>query len=234
MWQCMFAVGSRIRRKQFPGPFFRYAGAIFQKIVVRNSYLTALPSQNHSNALFRDSRMHNLKNNWGCVFQPLFYLNIEFHQNRWYHYGTLFFRYNQKSGTFWQFLKYLLIILDRISKVYRCGNSCFKFGQISEIKKFSGPFFQLRRGNFSKFLGLKFIVLLGLSNCIIIPTSFSNAFFRDSRMQNLKMLGSQNFCLPFVYLDNEFHQNRLNSYGSQFFQVHKIPVPVDNFENVYK
>jgi len=71
-------------------------------------------------------------------------------------------------------------------------------------------------------------------NSIDISKSFSNAFFRDSGMQNWKMLGYQNVCLPLIYLNIEFQQNRLNPYGSQFFQVHKIPVPFDNFENVYK
>jgi len=93
-------------------------------------------------------------------------------------------------------------------------------------------FFQVRRENFSKFLDLKFLFLLGLSNCTTMAKSFSYAFFRDSRMQNLKMFRCQNFCLPLIYLDNEFHQNRLNPFGSQFFQVDKIPVPFDNFENV--
>jgi len=84
-------------------------------------------------------------------------------------------------------------------------------------QKFSRSFFQVRRGNFWKILVSIFLALIGLSICIVISKSFSHAFFRDSRMHNLKMLGCQNFCLSSIYLDIEFHQNRLNPYGSKFF-----------------
>jgi len=53
-------------------------------------------------------------------------------------------------------------------------------------------------------------------------------------MKNLKMLGFQNLYLPLIYLDIEFQQNRLSPCGSQFLQVHKIPVLFENFENVNK
>jgi len=101
-------------------------------------------------------------------------------------------------------------------------------------QKFSRSYFQVGLSNFWKYLVSNFLVLIGLSICIVISKSFANAFFRDSIMQNLKMLVFQNLCLPLIYLDIEFHQNRLNLYGSQFFQVHKILVLLENFENVYK
>jgi len=41
-------------------------------------------------------------------------------------------------------------------------------------------------------------------------------------MQNLKMLGCQNFCLPLIYLDIEFHQNRLNPYMVVNFLYPKV------------
>jgi len=109
----------------------------------------------------------------------------------------------------------------------------FEVGSRIRNQTFFRSFFRYAGGNFSKFLGSKFIVLLGLSICIVISKSFSNAFFRDSRILNLKILGFQNFCLPLIYLDIEFHQNRLNPYGSQFFQVHKFPVLFENSENAY-
>jgi len=81
------------------------------------------------------------------------------------------------------------MIFNRISKVYRCRNLYFKFGQISEIKKFSGPFFQVRRGKFSKSFSSKFLVLVALSNCIIISTTFSYEFFgkRQHFFENFKI-----------------------------------------------
>jgi len=57
-------------------------------------------------------------------------------------------------------------------------------------------------------------------------------------MHNLKMLRFQNFCLLLIYFDIEFHRSwfYIGFYPMVviFFQVHKIPVSFENFENVYK
>jgi len=81
------------------------------------------------------------------------------------------------------------MIFNRISKVYRWGNVYFGLGQISEIKTFSGPYFQVRRGKFSKSLGSKFVFLVALSNCFTISATFSNAFFgkRQHFFKNFKI-----------------------------------------------
>jgi len=70
----------------------------------------------------------------------------------------------------------------------------FAVGQKIRNRKFPVPFIQVRRGKFSKSLGSKYLVLIGLSICTDISTSFSYAFFGDSRIQNdLKMSGCHNF-----------------------------------------
>jgi len=112
--------------------------------------------------------------------------------------------------------KMFINYIKHVSKAHRCGHVCLRLVRYQKSNIFL-VFFQVRLGNFWKFLVSNFLVLVGLSICIIIPTSFPNAFFRVSRMQNFKMFGWQNFCLPLIYLDIEFHQNRLNPNGSQFF-----------------
>jgi len=115
-----------------------------------------------------------------------------------------------------EFAEWIVILWKaEVGHVYVCGWSGIR------NKKISRSFFQVRLSNFWKLLVSNFLVLIGLSICMVITKSFSNAFFRDSKMQNLKMMGCQNFCLPLIYLDIEFHQNRWNPYGGQFFYIQK-------------
>jgi len=115
-----------------------------------------------------------------------------------------------KSGSFCQFLKCLLISLKRISKVsYWFGNVCLRLGQESEIKNFSGPFFRYARVIFQKFW---FDIV-----SFILPSRnlFLMCFSETPECSICKCGDGKNFvCL---WLDIEFHQHRLNPYGSQFF-----------------
>jgi len=66
-----------------------------------------------------------------------------------------FFRYLHKIPVPLKILKMLINDFNRISKVYRCGNPYFKFGQILEIKKSFRAFFSGTPKEIFKILGFE-------------------------------------------------------------------------------